>query len=60
MSQQEKKMREIQVGRKLGGDGKRNGGDGRDASSGQLPWYLAPTAGPGMKYVLTGNGYVTL
>jgi len=60
MSQQEKKMQEIRVGRKSGGDGGRNGGDGRDASSGRHPWYLAQGAGSGLKYVLTGSGYVTL
>ncbi len=43
-----------------GGSGRPNGYNGGRAPAGPLSWYTAQPAQPGVKYVLTPNGYVTL
>jgi hypothetical protein len=57
---EKKRMQRMPAGKSLNPAGRRDGGNGRCASSGSLPWYAAQPEGATVKYVLTTNGYAVL
>lgn len=60
MSGKQKRMWELEEGRRLTGVGRMDKGDGRCAPSGRVPWYSAQSTVPGLTYLLTASGYVVL
>lgn len=60
MSEKRRKLGWLPAGRELSAAGRRDGGNGRHASSGPLAWYFAQREDPAPKYALTISGYIAL
>ncbi len=60
MAEHRKKMVNRAATREMGPSRRANGHNEGGAPAGPLSWYTAQPAQPGVRYALTGNGYVTL